>query len=93
MKLVPANGTPARPPPPREPWVSRKHWRRALAISIEAGLTTAERRRLLARLARVRTGDGPPRASPRLRLVRGGERAPPAGPPLPGAGPGSKEAA
>jgi hypothetical protein len=83
---------PPRPPPPQEPLVSWRHWRRALAISIEAGLTKAERRELLARLARVRRGDEPPRASPRLRLVRGGERRT-AAPPLPGARPGSKDAA
>ncbi len=67
----PQGGLP-RPPPPKEPWVSRKHWRRALAISIEAGLTKAERRELMARLARVRGGSQPQSASPRLRLVQGG---------------------
>ncbi len=81
-----------RPPPPEEPWVSRKDWRRALAIAIERRLTKAELRELLARLARVRRGAEPPPASPRLQLVRGGKRGP-AGPPFPGTGPVSKEAA
>ncbi len=83
---------PPRPPPPREPWVSRKPWRRALAIAIDRRLTSTELRELLARLARARRGVEPPRASPRLRLVRGGERAPD-GPPFPGVGPGCKDAA
>ena len=72
--------------------MSRKHWRRALAIAIERRLTKAELRELLARLARVRRRAEPPPASPRLRLVRGGKRGS-AGPPLPGADPVSKEAA
>lgn len=83
---------PPRPPPPEEPWVSRKDWRRALAIAIERRLTKAEARELLARLARVRRGAEHPPASPRLRLVRGEKRGP-AGPPFPVAGPVSKEAA
>ena len=90
--LARPSSSPGRPPPPEEPWVSRKDWRRALAIAIERRLTKAELRELLARRARVRRGAEPPPASPRLRLVRGGTRGP-AGPPFPGRGPVPKEGA
>lgn len=61
---------PIRPPPPKGPWLSTKSWRRAMRIALERGLSPAERRALMARLARVRgEAEVPPQ---RLRLLQGG---------------------
>ncbi len=66
-----APGKAPRPPPPEGPWLSTKHWRRALALALERGLSAPERRALFSRLARER-GVGAARRFPRLRLLGAG---------------------
>lgn len=78
-----------RPPPPQGPWLSRRDWRRAMDIAIRRGLSRAERRELMSRLARVRGGaEGSP---PRLRVLEGG--APVASGAASPRSPGAREAA
>lgn len=57
--------------PERTAWLSRKDWRRLLALHLAGKLSEPEFERMKARLARVRTGPVAARrpAPPRLRLV------------------------
>lgn len=64
-------------------WLSRKTWRRLVALRAEGRISRAELERLKDRLARVRgaVAAAPPALPrPALRLVRGTGRARPAAP-------------
>ncbi len=60
----------------REPWLSRKTWRRLLELHATGRITGERLDALKRRLARVRGAATPARLPPRLVVLRGGRAAP-----------------